>query len=161
MARRLLDHKRILIVDDEEDVLNTLESLLPMCKVVKASTFQEAEALLGAQFFHMAILDIMGVDGYKLLEIARQYEIIPVMLTAHALSPEDTFKSFKEGAAYYVPKEKMEDIAIYLEDVLEAKEQGKNVFVRWLERFEEFYDHRFGQKWRDLGKDWEKGYWEP
>ena len=42
----------------------------------------------------MVILDIMGVDGYKLLGIANQKKIIAVMLTAHALSIQDTVKSF-------------------------------------------------------------------
>lgn len=49
------------------------------------------------QYFDLAILDIMGVDGYKLLKIAVEQEIIAVMLTAHALSPEDTVKSFRMG----------------------------------------------------------------
>ena len=80
--RKLLDYKRILIVDDEPDVLDTLEQLLPMCDVVKASSFDEAKGLLETQYFDIAILDIMGVDGYTLSEIARQREVIPVMLTA-------------------------------------------------------------------------------
>jgi len=41
----------------------------------------------------------MGVDGYKLLEIAVERKVIAVMLTANALSPEDTVKSLKDGAA--------------------------------------------------------------
>jgi len=58
----LLDYKRVLIVDDEPDVLETLEQLLPMCDVVRASNFEEAKALLETQYFDMAILDIMGVS---------------------------------------------------------------------------------------------------
>ena len=41
-----LSGKRVLIVDDEPDVLETLEGLLPMCHVSKASNFAEAEKLL-------------------------------------------------------------------------------------------------------------------
>ncbi|MBL7101167.1 MAG: response regulator, partial [Desulfobacteraceae bacterium] len=41
----LLDGKRILIVDDEADILDILEELLEMCDVVKASTFDEAKEL--------------------------------------------------------------------------------------------------------------------
>ena len=33
---KLLNGKRVLIVDDEPDVLDTLEDLLPMCSVTKA-----------------------------------------------------------------------------------------------------------------------------
>jgi DNA-binding NtrC family response regulator len=154
---KLLDYKRILIVDDEPDVLDSLEELLPMCDVVKASTFDEAKDLLETQYFDIAILDIMGVDGYKLLEIARKREVIPVMLTAHALSPENLAKSLKEGAASYVPKEEMTHITTFLNDILEAKEQGKNVWWRWLERLGAYFDRKFGPNWqKDDEEMWEK-----
>jgi DNA-binding response OmpR family regulator len=38
--------------------------------VTKASTFEEARAHLENQVFDIAILDIMGVNGYELLELA-------------------------------------------------------------------------------------------
>jgi CheY-like chemotaxis protein len=93
-----LDGKKILVVDDEPDVLETLEELLSMCDVSKASSFEEAKKLLEFEYFDLAILDIMGVDGFELLEIARERDVIAVMLTAHALSPENIVKSYKEGA---------------------------------------------------------------
>ncbi len=93
--KSLLEGKRILAVDDEPDILETLEALLPMCVVVKASTADQAKKLMDSQPFDIAILDIMGVDGYKLLEIAKKKKIVAVMLTAHALSVESTIKSFK------------------------------------------------------------------
>ena len=156
MHKSLLDGKRVLIVDDEPDVLATLEDLLSMCDLVKASNFLEAKDLLTTQYFDLAILDIMGVDGYKLLEIAVERKIIAVMLTAHALSPEDTVKSLKDGAASYVPKEEMENIVTYINDVLEAKEEGKSLLWRWMERFSDFYDRKFGLGWKDRDKD----FWE-
>lgn len=42
MEDGFLHGKRILIVDDEPDVLETLEASLSMCDVVKATTFEEA-----------------------------------------------------------------------------------------------------------------------
>lgn len=149
----LLRYKRILIVDDEPDVLDTLEQILSMCDVVKASTFDEAKELLETQYFDIAILDIMGVDGYKLLEIAKQREVIPVMLTAHALSPDNLAKSYKEGAASYVPKEEMANITTFLNDILEAKEQGKSVWWRWLDRLGAYFDRKFGPKWQEGDED--------
>jgi DNA-binding NtrC family response regulator len=162
MTTDLLAHKRILIVDDEPDVLDTLESLLPMCEVVRATTFEQARKLLETETFDMAILDIMGVDGYGLLETANQRKVIAVMLTAHALSPEDTVKSYREGAAYFVPKEKMGDIVTYLNDVLEAGEKGKHFWWRWLDRFAAHYEKKFGAEWRDNDKElWDRlGSWE-
>ena len=162
MTVDFLNYKRVLIVDDEPDVLDTLESLLPMCEVVKASSFDMAKELLEREYFDMAVLDIMGVDGYKLLEIAGRRSVIPVMLTAHALSPNDTVKSFKEGAAYFVPKEKMSEIATYLNDVFEAKEKGKSFWWRWFDRFAVYYDRKFGPQWKETDEEfWNKfGSWQ-
>ena len=47
----LLDGKKILIVDDEPDILETLEELLSMCDITKASSFAEAKELLQNQDF--------------------------------------------------------------------------------------------------------------
>ena len=92
---RLLEGKKILLVDDEPDILEALEELLSMCDIEKASTFEEAKKLLESKDFDIAILDIMGVDGYGLLEIAKGQKITPVMLTAHAFSPDHLVRSIK------------------------------------------------------------------
>jgi DNA-binding response OmpR family regulator len=154
--KNLLANKRVLVVDDEKDVLELMEDLLSMCEVVTAASFKEAAELLDSQYFDLAVLDIMGVDGYTLLEIATKREITTVMLTAHALSPEDTVKSFKQGAAYYIPKEHMADIANYLTEVLEDKDKGRNPLVRWLDKWVSIYDKRFGPDWKN--KD--QKFWE-
>ncbi|MGD8961122.1 MAG: response regulator, partial [Desulfobacterales bacterium] len=86
---KLLDGKRVLAVDDEKDVLDTLVDLLPMCELVTASSFEKARELLESQQFDLVILDIMGVDGYGLLDMATRKNIPAVMLTAHAWSPDN------------------------------------------------------------------------
>jgi len=152
-----LEGKRILIVDDEPDVLDTLEDLLSMCEVTKASNFQDAEGYLQSQYFDIAVLDIMGVKGYDLLEIANKKDIAATMLTAHAFSPENLVKSYKEGAASYLPKEEMINIASFLNDVLEAKEKGKNTWSRWYDRMGSFFEKKFGKEWKESDRDfWEK-----
>ncbi|MBW2136777.1 MAG: response regulator [Deltaproteobacteria bacterium] len=149
----LLKGKRVLIVDDEPDVLETLEALLPVCDVVKATTFEKAEKAMNSQDFDIAILDIMGVDGYKLLDHAKKKGINAVMLTAHALSVEDTKKSYLQGAALYIPKDEMSNITTYLNDVLEAKKKGKSTWRRWLDRLGWYYDNRFGPDWKYADKE--------
>jgi CheY-like chemotaxis protein len=132
-----------------------------MCRMVKATSNAEAKELLNKEKFDLVILDIMGVDGYNLLSLANQKNIPAVMLTANALSIQDTIKSFKLGAAYYVPKEKMDDIATYLEDILEAQARGKSLMGRWMDRLEAYYDKRFGRDWKkDDPEFWDKfPYW--
>ncbi|MCK5350382.1 MAG: response regulator, partial [Desulfobacula sp.] len=110
MSNVSLENKKILIVDDEPDVLDSLEELLDMCTLVRAQNFEEANHFLKTQKFDMAILDIMGVDGYQLLETATKKDVITVMLTAHALSPDNIKKSYLGGACSYIPKEEMINI---------------------------------------------------
>jgi DNA-binding response OmpR family regulator len=50
-------------------VLDVVKDLLSMCDVVKASIFDEGKEHLESQKFDLAILDIMGVDGYGMLKI--------------------------------------------------------------------------------------------
>jgi DNA-binding response OmpR family regulator len=153
----LLKDKRVLIVDDEPDVLDTIEELLHMCKVVKAGTFEEAKKHLESTPLDLAILDIMGVNGYELLEIAVRKKITAVMLTAHALSPQDTIRSYKGGAAYYIPKDKMTNLLSYLADVMEAKKKGKSSWIPFMGWADAYYSNKFGPRWKDTDKDfWEK-----
>ena len=146
---KMLKGKRVIIVDDEPDVLETLTELLDMCKVDRASSFEEAKELLENNYYHIAVLDIMGVEGYELLEIANKREIPALMLTAHAISEEHLKKSIQKGASFYAPKDEINKIATFLADVLEAKEKQKNVWAKWYERLSGFCDRRFGPNWKD------------
>ena len=156
-STRLKD-KRVLIVDDESDILDSLEELLEMCQVTRASSFDEAKALMESQEFDIAVLDIMGVDGYGLLKIAHEKRIIPVMLTAHAFTPGNLVRSIQEGADSYLPKEEISNIVFFLNDVLEAKEKGKNPWGSWQKRLPtSYFERRWGSAWQDAEKDfWEK-----
>ena len=147
-TKSLLEGKKVLIVDDEPDVLETLADLLPMCDLVKASTFDEARRLLETQPFDIAVLDIMGVQGYVLLEISNEKKVIAVMLTAHAMTPDNVLKSYNEGAAFFIPKEKMTNIAVFLNDILEAQEKGKNLWWRWYDRLADYFEEKFGSDWQ-------------
>ena len=63
--------------------------------ISRAQTFDEAWDLLGTKFYDLAILDIMGVSGYDILEMAKEKEVPTLMLTAHALTPEHLKKSIQ------------------------------------------------------------------
>jgi len=153
----LLDGKKILVVDDESDILGVLEELLSMCDVTTALSFNEAKDLLNSQDFDVAILDIMGVDGYGLLDIAKQKNIPCIMLTAHAFTPDNLVRSIKEGAASYIPKEEISTIADFLADVLNAKSGGENTWDGWQEKLPtSFFEKRWGAAWQNTDKE----FWE-
>jgi DNA-binding NtrC family response regulator len=156
-AKKILKGKKVLIVDDERDILDILVELLSMCKIDTAETFEEGKKFLENNYYDIAVLDIMGVKGYDLLAIANKKKVPALMLTAHALSKENLKKSFQEGASYYVPKDEINKIDIFVADVIEAREQKKNVFVKWYERLSGFYDNRFGPNWKEEDREfWKK-----
>jgi len=151
--QKMLKGKWILVVDDEEDILQMIYEFLEMCKIDTASTYQEGKALLEKNQYHAAILDIMGVRGYDLLDIATRRNIPALMLTAHALSKEDLKKSAERGAAFYAPKDEISNIALYVADVLEARAKKQNPWAKWYERLSGFCDRRFGKNWKDQDPD--------
>jgi CheY-like chemotaxis protein len=154
----ILDNKKILVVDDEPDILVVLRELLSMCDVATASAFHEAKGLLESQDFDIAILDIMGVDGYSLLDIAKQRNIPAVMLTSHAFTPDNLVRSIKEGAVSYIPKDEITGIADFLIDVLKAREKGRDPWESWQERLpSSYFEKRWGAAWQDTDKEfWER-----
>jgi DNA-binding NtrC family response regulator len=156
--KKVISGKKILIVDDEEDVLDALTDLLDMCKVDRASSFEEGKNFLERDAYDVAILDIMGVKGFELLEIAKEHDVPALMLTAHALSEESLKQSAENGASYYAPKDEMSNIALFVADVIEAKEKNKNAWTKWFERLGGFYNEKFvGPNWREKEKEfWEK-----
>ena len=144
---KALPGKKILVVDDEPDILESLEELLDMCTVDSAADFQSANALLEANDYDAAVLDIMGVNGYDLLDICVSRKIPAVMLTAHALSADNFIKSLKTGAHAYVPKDEIGEIAFYVADGIRAGEEKKKGPGKWFARLQPFFDKKFGPGW--------------
>ena len=157
--KKLIMGKKVLIVDDEKDVLEVLTELLELCKVDTASSFEQAKQLLERYDYHIVVLDIMGVKGFELLKIAKERGIPALMLTAHALSEESLTTAVKSGAAYFAPKEEMVKIPLFVADVIDAKEKDKNPWVRWYDRLGSFFDNVVftGPNWREREKEfWKK-----
>jgi len=164
MVDSILNGKSILAVDDEPDVLMVLgEEILgaaPKCKFEKAITYEEAVKKLESQAYDIVILDIMGVRGFDLLDLAVRKNFKVVMLTAHALSPEALKRSFEMKARAYLPKEKLGEIVPFLEDVL--KYEYLPGWKRLLEKLKGFFDSKFESDWEKktglLWQEWHK--WE-
>ena len=157
MAESILNGKRLLAVDDEHDVLETLADLLEDYEGLVldvASDYDTGYHLLRSWTYDAVILDIMGVRGYDLLNAAVHLGFPPVMLTAHAFTQEDLKQSIEMGARAYIPKENMLDIADFLEDVL-TLEHGSGL-KRMFQRLGGAFDKRFGSRWMED----KKTFWE-
>jgi CheY-like chemotaxis protein len=161
MAGSILNGRRVLTVDDEPDVLNLLEEeILAACpdsKVDKATTYQEAVERMMSLTYDVVILDIMGVRGFDLLELAVSRNFPVAMLTAHALTPEALKRAFEMKAHAYLPKEKLGEIVPFLEDVLHYEYLPG--WKRLLEKLKGSFDNKFEKDWeKKLGMDWRQ--WE-
>ena len=152
-----LSGKKILIVDDEPDVFETLRELLDMCIIDYARDFDTAKKYLTENYYDAAILDIMGVDGYNLLTLARQRETPALMLTAHALSPDHLVKSIRQGAFSYIPKHEMADIPKYLDDIIQSKQKDQKS-RNWFRKLSPFFDKQFGSDWKAQHKEFIKDF---
>jgi DNA-binding response OmpR family regulator len=150
MSESLLANRRILAVDDEADVLELIEEEIseacPNCNLETATTYEEAVELMISWTYDLVILDIMGVRGFDLLDLAVRRGFPVAMLTAHALSPEALKQSIEMGARSYLPKEKLGELVPFLEDVL--RYENMPGWKRLFENLGGFFIKRFGQEWQ-------------
>jgi CheY-like chemotaxis protein len=156
MKKSILDGKKILLVDDEPDVLFVLEEEIkmacPSCKIDQTTSYQDAVKRLDTQTYDLVVLDIMGVQGFDLLERAVKSNLKVAMLTAHALTPEALKRSFEMRARAYLPKEKIGQIVPFLEDVLTYE-----YLPGWKRQFEKL-EGFFAEKFKGLGAGYK--FWE-
>ncbi len=150
MTVSILDGKKMLAVDDEPDVLAVLEQEIkdscPSCRVDKATTYEKGVELINANTYDIVILDIMGVRGFDLLELAVKKNLRVCMLTAHALSAEALKKSHDLGARSYLPKDKLGEIVPFLEDVF--TQEYNSGWKRALEKLASYFDDQLDSDWR-------------
>lgn len=146
----LLKNRHVLVVDDEPDVLEAVEEELEMCMVDKAENYETALQYIQNYTYDIVILDIMGVSGFKLLEETVSKGFPTVMLTAYALSPESLKKSIRLGAVSYLPKDKISEIRLFLEDVVLS--EGNTVWKKLFERLGKYFNKKFGPGWEERDK---------
>ncbi|BBO68168.1 hypothetical protein DSCA_20980 [Desulfosarcina alkanivorans] len=160
-----LDGKRILAVDDEADILETIQDILDMAAVEVARDYGTASEKIRTGSYDLAILDIMGVNGLVLLEEAVARGIPTVMLTAHAINPDTLMSSIRKGAISYLPKETLADLDDLLEELLAAHAAGKPPWKLLFDKLGSYFDERFGPDWKakdktfwsDFSRNWEVG----
>ena len=145
-SEELLKDKAILVVDDEQDIVDTVVEVLDMCTVHTAQDHDSAIQYLLSYTYDIVILDIMGVNGFELLKMSVERGFPTVMLTAHALTPEALKKSIKLGAVSFLPKEKMPELEDFLADVVLGG--GKPVWKDLFDRLGASFNRIFGPDWK-------------
>ncbi|HSM89390.1 MAG TPA: response regulator [Desulfobacterales bacterium] len=141
--------KKILAVDDEQDILETIEEILEGAQVDRALDYETASSKIKETRYDLAILDIMGVNGLQLLEETVERGIPTVMLTAHAINPETLMESIRKGAISYLPKETLAELDELLNRLLEAFDRGEPPWKLLFDRLGAYFDKRFGPGWQE------------
>lgn len=104
-----LKNKRILLVDDEQELLNMVVSILKGdgFSNIKTAT-SVSEALNAAQSFkpQLAVLDVMlpDGDGFSLMSELKKCGDFPILFLTAKGEDEDKFKGFGLGADDYIVK---------------------------------------------------------
>lgn len=146
----ILSGKRILAVDDEPDVLDVIRDELETCQVLTASDFETARQLIATQRFDLIILDIMGVDGFALLQESTARKQPAAMLTAHAISTDNINKAIRLGAVSFLPKEELTRLPELVTEILQCLKEGESHWERLFARLGPFFKERLGLEWDEL-----------
>ncbi|MBW1722297.1 MAG: response regulator [Deltaproteobacteria bacterium] len=147
MQKDPLKGKKVLLVDDERDVLETLEDELDMCIVHTAMNDEAAIRYLDEHDYDAVVLDIMGVNGFELLKRSVSRGFPTVMVTAHAVTPEALKKSIKLGAISFLPKEEMSHLKEFLEDVV--LNRADSLWIKLFDQFGAYFNRLFGPGWKE------------
>ena len=144
------DDKRILMVDDEPDILDVLEEEIkeewPNWTVERATTYKKANGMLKSNEYDLVILDIMGVNGFALLNTAVGRKFRVAIFTAHALNPEALKRAYDLGAYAYIPKDKIGEIVSHLSVALTYdRELG---WKQLLGSLEGYFNDKFEHDWK-------------
>jgi DNA-binding NtrC family response regulator len=155
----VLEHKKLLAVDDEADVLEIIKEQLPSAIVITAQTFESAFKLINEGEFDLVILDIMGVNGFELLKACRTRHLPAAMLTARAIDVESINTAIREGAVSFLPKEELNRLPELVAEILGELEHGRTHWAKLFERLGSYFKEKLGISWEDLEKPQFPGYY--
>lgn len=140
--------KRILAVDDEPDILETIVETLEYCDVSTAGTYDTGLEMLHSNEYDIVILDIMGVKGLELLNVCVGQGFPTVMLTAPAMDPKYVIGALERGAASYMPKEDLAHLENRLIEVLDLLARGITPWTETIKRIDPILDEKYGAQWK-------------
>lgn len=109
MERDFLKTKKIMLVDDELDLLKMVTSILSddgFFNIITSASVQGAMSLLDSQMPDLYILDVMLPDGtgFSLMELIREKSDAPIIFLTAKDQAEDKFTGLGLGADDYIVK---------------------------------------------------------
>ena len=127
-----MDKKRILIVDDEEDIVNVLRFRLEANNyaVLSASEGQEGLNKARTEKPDLVILDLMlpKLDGYKvcrMLKFDESYKSIPIIMFTARAQKKDEELGMEMGADAYIAKPFEPEVLLgKIKELLSKQQEG-------------------------------------
>lgn len=135
MSQGYLKNKRILLVDDEEELLNMVVSILReegYANISTAKSVKEALSLSEKISPELAILDVMLPDGsgYELMGHLRTNGDYPILFLTARGEEDDKFKGFGLGADDYIVKPFLpKELLFRVAAILRRSYKGENPLV--------------------------------
>ena len=106
-----LQSSKILVVDDEVDLVQMLRTILEKSEYKVATALDGMNAVVLAQSYRpdLILLDIMmhEIDGWEVLKLLRmdpRTQRIPVVILSARSHPRDRIRALQEGAQDYLSK---------------------------------------------------------
>ncbi len=103
-----MEKRRILIVDDEEELAGIIAEMLTGCGYITetASGAEKAYELLGQKAYHLILLDINLPDGtgFEICSDLRKASKVPVIFASARKTEDDRINSFDIGGDDFLEK---------------------------------------------------------
>lgn len=136
MSLDYLKQKRILLVDDEQELLNLVISILNedgFWNIQTAKTAKEAISISETYHPEFAILDVMLPDGsgFSLMERLKSASDYPVLFLTACGEDDDKFRGFGLGADDYMVKPFLpKELLFRVNAILRRSYKNENPLVR-------------------------------
>lgn len=135
-----MEKKRILVVDDEEDLCEILRFNLNSAGYLTDVAFSAEEAFAKLKNnYDLLLLDVMlgGITGFKLAELIREeyHDNVPIIFITARDSVDDKLKGFNTGADDYILKPfSVKEVVARVQAVLSRTEFRKRSEMERIEK---------------------------
>lgn len=136
MSYEYLKNKRILLVDDEQELLDLVVSILisdGYTNISTATSVTDALVVAGKIEPELAILDVMLPDGngFDLMSRLKEKGDYPMLFLTARGEDDDKFKGFDLGADDYIVKPfRPKELLFRVAAILRRSYKGENPLVR-------------------------------
>jgi hypothetical protein len=116
-----LENLTVLVVNKDSDTLESVADELGMCLVHLAPDYETALQYLLGYKYDIVIFDVIDVTNLELLRISVSQNFPTIMLTSDDVSLESLKKSIQTGAAFFFPRELLQELREFLEKLIVDK----------------------------------------